>query len=68
LQELDLFRRRRAAESRVAVRIAAEAADDRCMLLGPFEGGAIAGIAREPGEERDRSILDCRSSECSNGR
>ena len=58
LQERDLLRRRRAAEDRIAVRITAEAADDRRMLFRPVERCAVACLrASRVNSASDRSCI-----------
>ena len=41
------------------MRITAEAADDRCVLLGPFELPRVAVFVGETAEEGDRSLCHC---------
>src|SRR6185369_3649764 len=55
-QEGDFLGRRCASEDRIAVRIAAEAANDRRMLLGPFQLIGISGFRTEPRIELERSL------------
>ena len=42
------------------MRVTSEAANDRRVFLGPPEQRGVGGFVREPGEKRDRSLLDRR--------
>src|SRR6185436_16626674 len=56
-EKRQLFGRRRAPEHGIAMRIAAEAANDLCMLFGPFELVGERCFAFEPRVELDRTLL-----------